>query len=73
VDPDRATVPMPWFILTVVASGTAQLSVELPPSVILAGSALKELIVGLAGVTPPHAYNNREKMTIIKNTIINFL
>jgi hypothetical protein len=54
-------------MLTVVAPVTTQLSVELSPSGILAGSAIKELIVGglVPGVTPPQLEmknNNKENV-----------
>jgi len=47
VVPDKATVPTPLSMVTLVASVTLQLKVEDSPSVIVDGSAEKELIIGL--------------------------
>jgi hypothetical protein len=44
--PDKATLPIPWSILTVVAPVTLQLSVEDSPAAMLGGLALKEFISG---------------------------
>src|SRR5665647_2440570 len=45
--PDAATVPIDWSILTVVASVTVQARVEDSFSLIEAGVAVKESIVGV--------------------------
>ena len=42
--PDKATLPIPWSILTVDAPVTVQLSVEDPPDEMVGGLAPKELI-----------------------------
>jgi hypothetical protein len=54
VVPDKATVPTPLSMVTVVASVTLQLKVELSPAVIVDGTAEKELIMGVAGGVPLH-------------------
>ena len=49
--PVRATLPIPWSMLTAVAPVTVQLSVEDSPAEIFDGLALKELMTGsLPGV-----------------------
>jgi hypothetical protein len=48
---DKATLPIPWSILTVVAPVTVQLSVDDSPAEMLAGLASKELIAGNLAVT----------------------
>jgi hypothetical protein len=50
--PVRATLPIPWSIVIVVAPETFQLRFELPPAEMLDGSALKERIEGCAPGTP---------------------
>ncbi len=47
--PVAATVPTPPLMDTEVAPLTVQLSVELPPALILAGLAVKELMTGFEG------------------------
>jgi len=46
-EPDAATVPMPWLMLTEVPFVEVQVRVELAPSVTVAGLAVK-LAVGVA-------------------------
>jgi hypothetical protein len=41
--PVRATLPIPWSILTVVAPETLQLSIDDSPAVMVGGLAPKEL------------------------------
>jgi hypothetical protein len=55
VVPDKATVPTPLSIVTVVASVTLQLKVEDSPTLIVDGAAEKELIMGTAGGVPLHS------------------
>jgi hypothetical protein len=63
VEPEGAvTVPIPWLMETVVASVT-QLKVTLSPSVMDVESAVKELIVGPVGVTPPQLVRKADRMT----------
>lgn len=45
------TVPTPWLMLRLVAPETVQLSSELWPKVIVAGDALKTVMLGGVGVT----------------------
>jgi hypothetical protein len=44
--PVKATLPIPWSILTVVAPDTFQVSVEDPPAEMLGGLASKEFMTG---------------------------
>jgi hypothetical protein len=44
--PVKATLPIPWSILTLLAPDTFHLSVEDPPEEIVDGSASKELMTG---------------------------
>ena len=46
VEPDRATLPIPGLMTTVLALVTSQLSVAEPPALILAGLTENELITG---------------------------
>jgi len=64
VVPDKATVPTPLSMVTLVASVTLQLKVEDSPSVIVDGSAEKELIIGNDGDVPLHPVINRKAMSI---------
>jgi hypothetical protein len=64
VVPDKATVPIPLSMVTLVASVTLQLKVELSPTVMVDGSAEKELIIGTAGGVPLHPVINRKAMSI---------
>jgi len=71
------TVPIPWLMEILVASVTTQLSVELPPSVMLEGSAVKELMVGglVPGVTPPQLEmknNNKQNVNNFKIVLLFF-
>ncbi len=64
VVPDKATLPTPLSMVTVVASVTLQLKVELSPYVIEGESAEKELIMGTDGGVPLHPVINRKAMNI---------
>jgi hypothetical protein len=70
VVPDKATLPTPLSMVTVVASVTLQLKVELSPTVIVEGTAEKELIMGVAGDVPLHPVIN-VKTAIAKNKLKN--
>jgi len=68
--PDRATLPMPWSILTEVAPVTVQSSSADCPDEIFDGLALKELITGwlirLIGPQPAkHRHAKRSTRTIL--------
>ena len=58
VFPDKATLPTPLSMVTVVASVTLQLKTELSPSVIDGESAEKEVIIGTDGGVPLHPVIN---------------
>jgi hypothetical protein len=64
VDPDKATVPTPLSMVTLVASVTLQLKVEDSPTVIVDGIAEKELIIGTDGGVPLHPVINRKAISI---------
>jgi hypothetical protein len=57
--PVKATLPIPWSILTMVAPETLQLRFDVSPTEILDGEALKETIdgcwPGVLKVIGPHA------------------
>jgi len=53
-------------MVTVVASVT-QLKLMLSPSVILVEVAVKEVMVGHDGMTPPHPGNNNKKISMENN------
>ena len=61
------TVPMPWLIEMVSESVTDQFKVELSPTVIPGGLAVKELIIGLLGVTLSQA-DKKRKNKVMKIT-----
>ena len=67
--PLDATLPTLWSIVTLVASVTLQLKVELSPTVMDGGSAKKELMIGAVGVGPHPATNI--KTIIAKNKLGN--
>jgi len=48
IPPIEPTVPMPWSMLTAVASDTLQLSIDDSPEPMVSGAAVKELMVGKA-------------------------
>jgi hypothetical protein len=66
VVPDKATVPIALSMVTLVASVTLQLKVELSPAVMVVGTAEKELIMGTAGGVPLHPVINT-KIAMAKN------
>ncbi len=68
VVPDKATVPTPLSMVTVVASVTLQLKVENSPAVIDGESAKKELMMGTDGGVPLHPVINT-KLAIVKNKL----
>ena len=68
VVPDKATVPTPLSMVTLVASVTMQLKVELSPTVIVDGLAEKELIMGTAEGVPLHPVINT-KTAMVKNKL----
>jgi len=58
-----STAPIPWSMLTEVASATVQVSVELPPSLMDAGAAVKLVTTGfvfrmtaVSAVVEPEAF-----------------
>jgi hypothetical protein len=64
VDPDKATVPTPLSMVTLVASVTLQLKVELSPAVIVDGTAEKKVIIGTAPGVPLHPVINTKAISI---------
>jgi hypothetical protein len=64
VVPDKATLPIALSMVTLVASVTLQLKVELSPAVIVDGTAEKELIMGTAGGVPLHPVINIKAISI---------
>jgi len=68
VVPNKATVPIPLSIVTLVAPLTLQLKVEISPPVINGGSAEKELIIGAVGDAPVHPAINT-KTAMAKNKL----
>jgi hypothetical protein len=68
VVPNKAIVPTPLSMVTLVASVTLQLKVEDSPAVIVDGTAEKELIMGTAGGVPLHPVINT-KTAIVKNKL----
>jgi len=74
--PVKATLPIPWSMLAVVAPATLQLSVEDAPAVILAGLALNELMTGgcvLVEMLIPAKSQPAVSITISRSKGINFL
>jgi hypothetical protein len=67
VEPVKATLPILWLIVTVVASVTTQLKVALSPSPMVVESAVKELIMGLVGVIPLQPDKNMKSKIVRKN------
>jgi hypothetical protein len=63
VVPDKATVPTPLSMVTLVASVTLQLKVEDSPAVIVDGIAEKELIIGTDGGVPLHPVINTKAIS----------
>jgi hypothetical protein len=68
VEPDRATLPIPWSMVIVVASVTIQFKVALSPSVRIKGLPENELIIGLMGVTPPQPTRDVKRVITRKNS-----
>ena len=64
VVPDKATIPTPLSMLTVVASVTLQLKVENSPAVIDGESAVKELMMGTDGGVPLHPVINSKAISV---------
>ena len=64
VVPDKATVPTPLSMVTVVASVTLQLKVEDSPITIVGERAEKELIIGADGGVPLHPAINMKDISI---------
>jgi hypothetical protein len=74
--PAKATLPIPWSMLAVVAPATLQLRVEDSPAVILAGLALNELMTGgcvLVEMLIPAKSQPAVSITISRSKGINFL
>jgi hypothetical protein len=68
VAPVKATLPIALSMVTLVASVTLQLKVELSPAVIVDGLAEKELIMGAVGGVPVHPAINT-KTAMAKNKL----
>jgi len=62
VVPDKATLPIALSMVTLVASVTDQLKLELPPGMMEEGLDEKELIMGAVGVVPPHPVANNKNI-----------
>jgi hypothetical protein len=71
--PDKATLPMPWSMLTAVAPTTLQLSVEESPLAMLGGLAPNEFMIGCWVTVIPAklqpAANTTASTSKIKGTI----
>jgi len=68
VVPVKATLPIALSMVTLLASVTLQLKVELSPTLIVDGTAEKELIMGTARGVPLHPAINT-KTAIVKNKL----
>jgi hypothetical protein len=67
----RATLPTPGLMVTVVASETSQVKVEVPPDSITWGSAKKLVITGVEGAGEQPLIN--AKMIKIKMMVRNLI
>ena len=65
---NSVNIPTPWSMVTVLAFVTSQLNIELSPSMIDEGTAVKEIMVGLSVVTPlqPNRNDKNVRSIIIK-------
>jgi len=63
VIPDKATLPTPLSMVTLVASVTLQLKAELSPSAIDGESAEKEVIIGTDVGVPLHPVINTKAIS----------